>query len=137
MSLTRVSFSLDDVTYYSVPINPLEANLQDSDEVTNVESVDGASTQQRAFFDLRPRTFTWRNLPQKEPYITMVNTLKSYAGIGDMYIKLNTINFGSTDAIKIKVVNVATSVRPGAGPSSSAYKMSWAEIKVDWVKVLV
>lgn len=134
MSFTRIEFN-DGATTYEIPINPIEVDLQDSDVVRNHETIDGNTIQQRPVFDSRIRTLTWRGLPQKEPYITMVNTLKGYKGIGTISMTLNRINFDSTTSQSIKIINVTTTIRSGSGPASSTYRMSWDEIKVEYVRV--
>jgi len=136
MALTRIQFD-DGSGYYTVPINPLEFDNQDSDQVSVMETLDGGTVEQYPNFDARVRTFTWRNLPQKEPYLAMVTELKSYKGIGPILLKLNTIDFGSATEITIKVVNVSTTIKAGAGSAASPYKMTWDEIVVSWVKVRV
>ena len=136
MPFVRVQLSLDNSSWYTLPINPIEADLQDSDEINNVETLDGPTIQQRSQFDSRIRKFTWKNLPQKDPYLAMVNQLKSYKGIGTIYMKLNRLDFDTTQSLRIKIINITTTLSSNAS-LSSVYKMKWDTVELEFVKVIV
>jgi len=137
MAITRVEFSTDGITYSPIAINPVSANLQDSDNVSSLTTLDGPTIEQLAVFDSRPRTLVWNNLPIKAPYEAMVNTLKSYKNIGPIWMKLNTIGLNDTNPFRVKVTNVVTTIKDGAGPSTSAYSMTWATIILTYVRITV
>lgn len=135
--MARIQFSTNGSTWYIVPINPVEYDNKDSFEVTSVDTVDGISIDQVPKFDTRERIFTWENLPMTSGYIGMVNQLKSYVGRGPIFLRLNRLNFDDSSSVKIKLRNVETSIRKGAGPTRSPYKMSYDTIRVTYVRVPV
>lgn len=133
--MARIQFSTDNTNWYEVPINPVGWDRQDNKEITIKRTPDGGTTTSKPTFDSRVKTFKWAGLPQIEKYISMVNTFKGYEGIGVIYFRPNTIDFGNTNSIRIKVQNVSTTIRDGAGPARSPYKMTWNEIVVSYTEV--
>ena len=136
MAFTRVQFN-DGSGYYTLPINPVSWSEDFNYPANTIEALDGGTIQQVPLFDSRVRTMTWKNIKQKEPYLTMINRLRGFRGIGAMKMKLNRIDYDSAVEHDIKVINVITHVRDGTGPYSATYKMIWEEIILEYVRVKV
>jgi len=134
MSFIRVQI-WDDTSYYTFPINPVEFLTNDNDVFFNIDTLDGMSIQQKPFFDNRPKVFTWKNLPQKDPYKAMVDKLKTFKG-SVRNMKLNRLDFDSNTVLVVKILDVSTTLMSGsASIPSSTYKMGWAEVVLTFVEV--
>jgi len=112
----RVEIKLEtDVSYYELPINPIEFENQDSQSVNIEQTVDGYSIEMKSIFDGRPRRMHWENIRNKTPYSTMVANLKSYIG-KRCDLRLNYLTGSSSDinTSKIRVVDVQTTWKIGS-----------------------
>jgi hypothetical protein len=98
-----------DSTYYTFAINPIEFQDLDNQNLNIDSTIDGYSFEFRPIFDGRPRIMHWDKLPNKEPYITMVSTLKSLIGYA-CHLRLNYLSGSSSDTTvqNIRVVDVQT-----------------------------
>jgi hypothetical protein len=134
MAFIRVQI-WDNNSWYTFPINPIEIDLQDSDEYKNIDTIDGETTQQKPFFDNRIRKMKWENLPQKDPYLSMVIKLKTFKGVITNMI-LNRLNFDDTTPVQVKILNVKTEISSNAS-AASPYKMVWSSVELEYVLMRV
>jgi hypothetical protein len=124
-------------TYYNVPVNPVSFDTQDSTNIKVEQTAEGHSVEMIATFDGRPRVMEWKNLPNRTPYSTMVTQLKTYIG-KTCQIKLNYLALtGSTDtvAINVRVIDVATSIKSGTGPSNATSYAVYDTLRLSYVLV--
>lgn len=127
--------SEDDSSYYVVPINPIKFEDIDNIDMSVGRTVDGYSFEMRTLFDGRPRTMLWKGLPNRDPYSTMVSTLKTYVG-QTCNIKLNYLEGTGTQdtgAITVRVLDVQTQKQEGAGAMTSTSYMTYSSIKLMYV----
>lgn len=105
----RVQIKEDGGSYYTFPINPIEFENQDSDDIATQVTIDGQTVSFKIPFDGRARTMTWKNLPNKSPYSTLITQLKTYKGL-DCVIKLRDLSGDTTDETEqnVRVLNVET-----------------------------
>lgn len=119
-------------TWTTFPINPLEFENLDNLEFNQMFTVDGRSIEQYPQFDGRVRTMTWKNLPNRSPYQSFVNTMKGWPRRGTYELKLGDLSGTEGDATVqyIKVVSVHTEWNPGAGPASADSNLKWGTIQL-------
>lgn len=111
----RVEIKLDsDVSYYTFPINPIEFENLDNEDISLEQTLDGYPYEMKSVYDGRPRRMHWENISNKEPFSTMVANLKSYKG-RKCNLRLNYLTGSSSDTAvqNIRVVDCQTSWRQG------------------------
>ena len=107
----RVQIKLASETWgvdeYTFDINPVEFAGDDEQEVAQKRTVDGKSTEQYGLHDGRIRTMTWNNLPNKEPYMTLISTLRTYVRAGVCSLRLRDLTGSNNQSVSsyIKVTD--------------------------------
>lgn len=102
-------------SYYEFPINPIEFENLDSQDINIDRTVDGYSIEMRSVFDGRVRRMHWENIRNVDPYTTMVSNLKSYIGRRcDLRLNYLTGSSSNTSSSKIRVVDVQTAWKIGS-----------------------
>lgn len=140
MSMQRIQVSGVGLTatgsdlYYTVPINPIEFENIDNTEVTFVRVVDGWSTEMIPQYDGRPRTFEWRNIPNKSPYTIMVANFRTLK-FQEAYLKLRALSGNENDTTEtaIRVVNVETKWSDQAVGDGAINNLQYETIKLSYV----
>lgn len=82
---------------YTFPINPSEFDAKTGIDYELRETVDGRSVRLVPFFDDRPRVMSWKGIPNRSPYDTLIPTLRSAIAISGVRMKLNDLNLVSED----------------------------------------
>lgn len=124
-------------SYFTVPINPISFDDKDSREFTADRTIDGYSFEYVPIFDGRPRTFVWNNIPNKEPYATMIANFRTYLG-KRCNLKLNYLEktgSTSTTALTIRVIDLTTTISSRAGPDSYTSNIIYDTISLTYVLV--
>lgn len=119
MPLNRVQLSANDDgnNPWTFPLNPNEYYPIDSEEYNKLETLDGESIYQKPIFDTRQRRMIWFNLRVSVWKTILVSELKSrlFAGSNYYYIRDRDLDY-LPDWTRIKIIDVITEVRSGAGP---------------------
>lgn len=99
---------------YTVPYNPSYVDLMDSTEQIVLETLDGNSIIQQVYFDARPYTLKWENIPNDFPmFPTLLSVLLSYEG-DTKYFNAGDIDYRATAAWeKVKILSVDVNVNTG------------------------
>lgn len=139
MSISRVMISGSDLIdqiggWYTFDINPIEFDNQYSSETKYGRTLGGKSFEFLPQFDGRPRTMEWRNLGNKEPYITLIANLESLVG-QNTYIKLRDLSgtLSNDQETAIRVTNLSKEITRGAGSNIAALK--WSTVKLEYVLI--
>jgi len=133
--MQRVAIRLyGETEWYSFPINPLEFDNVDGYDYSQLFTVDGRSIEQYPIFDGRIRTMTWKGLANKEPYQSFVAAMKAWCRSGVYELRLGDLsgNEGDNSVQYIKIINVFTVWRPGAGPYSAESHLCWDTIQLQY-----
>jgi len=134
----RITFDTDgdSLANFTLIINPIEVDLQQSIQYELVETLDGQPIASLPLFDGRIRTLTWKNIPNKTPYIEMVSGLRNLeyivSGVQINYRDLHEDD-NNDQWIPIQVLSVSTSWRAGAGPSNAVNSLVYESIVVEYV----
>lgn len=133
---TRLEFryydkSLASWTDFTCGINPIEFNAQNSMLMNSNETVDGAPLYQTAYFDGRERSFTWKRLPNKVPYTTMINNFLEmrYVASG---VEMKRHDLGLEDSEiwePIRIVDVDIEIGRGLASATNALMIDSLTVK--------
>ncbi len=117
MPFNRVKFADNagfTVGVYTLPMNPVELELNDSREQELVSILDGPSVLQEAQFDDRQFKMTWVNMPKNlAGFTTMLTTLKSYVH-ATKYVNFASIDYRTTPAVEqVRIDDVKVTINRG------------------------
>jgi hypothetical protein len=104
---------------FQVDINPIEWDSKNSMLLNQTETIDGAPMYQVSHFDGRERTFTWKRLPNKEPYVTMINNFLDmrYVASG---VEMRRNDLGLEDSTVWEPIRISdVQIEIGRGPQSA------------------
>jgi len=116
-TLNRIQFSADPGggSPYTLPINPGRLQLNDNDDPSFVDVIDGGKIIQNKQFDDRPITFTWSGIPNTlSGFSTMLTTLRGYVN-SIRYVNYRDVDYRVATSTwdKVRVANVDVRTRQG------------------------
>lgn len=122
----RVQFNIDG-KLLTLPVNPIEYSNRGNEEHGLINTIGSNSARLTPNFDSRPRTMTWRKLPNTQTYLNMVNDLKRAIALSGVRMNLQDLRLGGNDDRweRIRVQDVRVRLDPGQGPESAINNLNY------------
>jgi len=118
MSLTRIAFNTTSSysgAYYLI-LNPSMIELNDSQDYSTFELIDGGLVKQRSYFDDRLIVLRWSKIPKTfSGFSGMLSTLQGYVD-SKKYVNFGTADYRvttTTSWIYVRVLDLKVSVESG------------------------
>jgi len=121
------------VNLYEVPINPIEMSEPGLSRANTIGKIGGPATYMYGVYESDVRTLTWKMLPARSEFQTMIDTIKDYRRAYKM-IRIGTAGIDhKEDWFPIYVIDVEVEYpnAPGTRHYCTSLTVSYA-IQRDW-----
>jgi len=109
MAITRIRFSNNSngADPYTLVLNPVRMEVNDSEDYSSIQTLDGTNVKQNIVFDSRPMSFFWTSIPSDfTGFAGMLGTLKSYID-SQKYVHYGTADYRISPTATWNLVRVA------------------------------
>jgi hypothetical protein len=116
---------------FTCAINPIEFDAQTTTNKSVYKTM-GEPLHTSPAFDSRVRSMSWRNLPNKEPYTTMLQNLSNmqYVASGVLMMRRDLDITASSVWEPIRVLSVGYTL--AKGPASATNYLSFSEVNLQY-----